>query len=403
MSPVRPLQTLRHPRLFVWVLARLASGTLQGLLRAVFLWQIYALTQSSAHLGLMGLLQFLPVPIAGLLGGVAADRIHRKRIIIAAQVVTLCATLLLSSLHQITIEILYALVVVISVSSAFEAPSRQAVLPSLVPREEFQGAVTVFATVQAIAFMSGPFFAGVVIAKLSVNYAYFVASGLSALSLLLVIFVPIPQLKVAKQRLSESIREGVAFVRTKPVILGAMTLDMFAVVFGGVTALLPIYATDILRVGPSGYGLLTSCLEIGALATSFVLMFRKPIERLGRALFISVVCYALMTIVFGLSRSLPLSIFAYIAVGAADQVSVVIRSTIVQTSTPDALRGRVSSVNMIFIGASNQLGAAESGFVAALTSPTFAVVSGGVMSLFVVAVVYVLVRELRTYAAESPA
>jgi len=176
-----------------------------------------------------------------------------------------------------------------------------------------------------------------------------------------------------------------------------MTLDMFAVILGGATALLPVYATEILRVGPQGYGLLTSSLEIGALAMSLALLLRRPVEHAGPALFVAVTLYGLATIGFGLSRSYPLSIALYMLAGAADQVSVVMRQTVVQLSTSDALRGRVSAVNMIFIAASNQLGAVESGYLAALTSAPFAVVSGGVGCLLVVALTAWRLPQLRSY------
>jgi MFS family permease len=172
---------------------------------------------------------------------------------------------------------------------------------------------------------------------------------------------------------------------------------MLAVIFGGAAALLPIYANDILHVGPRGYGLLSSSLEIGALATSLVLVTLPPIRRAGRALLITVGAYGLATMLFGLSRWFPLSVAAYMLVGVADQVSVVMRSTIVQLSTPDELRGRVSAINMMFINASNQLGAAESGFLAALTSAPFAVVSGGAVSVAIAATVAYLLPELRRY------
>jgi MFS family permease len=176
-----------------------------------------------------------------------------------------------------------------------------------------------------------------------------------------------------------------------------MTLDMFAVIFGGAAALLPIYAQEILNVGPRGYGLLTSSLELGALLSAVAMMTLPTIKHAGRALLIAVGVYGFATIVFGLSRSFPLSVFAYMLVGMADQVSVVMRHTAIQLSTPDELRGRVSAVNFIFIGASNQLGAAESGFIAALTNATFAVVSGGIGCLVVLAVVASKMPELRRY------
>jgi MFS family permease len=172
---------------------------------------------------------------------------------------------------------------------------------------------------------------------------------------------------------------------------------MFAVIFGGATALLPIYAKEILNVGARGYGLLNSALEIGALSMALLLMVLPPIRAAGRVLLTTVALYGVATIVFGVSRAFPLSLAAYIAAGAADQVSVVLRSTAIQLSTPDELRGRVSSVNLLFIGASNQLGAAESGFVAAATSAPFAVVSGGIACLLVVMIVAVRMPELRRY------
>jgi hypothetical protein len=196
-----------------------------------------------------------------------------------------------------------------------------------------------------------------------------------------------------------AIREGVAYVRGQPVLLGCMTLDMFAVIFAGASALLPVYAQEILRVGPWGFGVLSASLEAGALAMSVLLMVRRPIRGQGRALLAAVAVFGLATIAFGLSRSFWLSVAIYVLVGMADQVSVVMRSTIVQLTTPDELRGRVSSINMIFIGASNQVGAMESGFVAALTSATFSVVSGGVASLAVAALVAARVPALRRYRA----
>jgi hypothetical protein len=194
-----------------------------------------------------------------------------------------------------------------------------------------------------------------------------------------------------------SIREGLAFVWRSPVVLGCMTLDMFAVILGGATALLPIYANDILAVGELGYGLLSASLEIGALSMSAALIFLPGFRRAGPALLIAVAVYGLATIVFGLSRWFPLSVAAYMVAGMADAISVVLRGTAIQLSTPDALRGRVSSVNFIFIGASNQLGAAESGFLAALTSPTFSVVSGGLGCILVVALVALKMPVLRRY------
>jgi hypothetical protein len=238
-----------------------------------------------------------------------------------------------------------------------------------------------------------------VIAEAGIGSVYAVQLALVAGSLaVLMLFVRSPGRPVAGGAVSlRAIREGIRFVRRQRVVLGCMLLDMLAVIFGGAAALLPIYATEILHAGARGYGLLTSSLELGSLVTSIALILLPPIRRAGPALLAAVTVYGVATIVFGLSRWFPLSVAAYMMVGMADQVSVVMRSTAIQLSTPDALRGRVSGVNMIFIGASNQLGAAESGFVAALTTPTFSVVSGGVASVAIVAAVATWLPALRRY------
>jgi MFS family permease len=238
-----------------------------------------------------------------------------------------------------------------------------------VPREVFPRAVTIASTNQALAFTSGPAVGGLLIAAAGIGAVYATYAVLICGSLAALAFVRATRPEGPRGAPSlRAIREGLSFVRRRPVVLGCMVLDMFAVIFGGAAALLPIYAQEILRVGPRGYGLLSSSLEIGAIATSVVLMTRPPVRRTGRTLLLAVGAYGVATIVFGLSRWFPLSVAAYMLVGAADQVSVVMRSTTIQLATPDELRGRVSSMNLLFIGASNQLGAAESGFVAALTS-----------------------------------
>jgi MFS family permease len=271
----------------------------------------------------------------------------------------------------------------------------------IVPREAFPRAVTIASTNQALAFATGPALAGVLIAAAGPASVYGAYALLLCGSIAGLFFLP-PVRPEGPRRAPtlRAIAEGLAFVRRRRIVLACMLLDMLAVIFGGVTALLPIYANEILRVGPRGYGLLTSSLELGALSTSIVLIGLPPIRRAGLALLIAVSVYGLATIVFGLSRWFPLSIAAYVLVGVADQVSVVMRSTTIQLSTPDELRGRVSAINMMFIGASNQLGAAESGFLAALTSAPFAAVSGGVASLVVVAIIAAQLPELRRYRTD---
>jgi len=376
------------------------------MLRAAIAWHVFALSHSAFHLGLIGLVQFVPVLCLMLLGGAIADAYDRRRVMMLAQLIPLgsSAVLFLATRSGVvSLPLLYATVALGAVAWAFDSPSRAALLPALVGREAFPRAVTIASTVQALAFATGPAVCGWVIAVAGVGSVYavqgwLIAGALAALGALRTRSRGGPAGGTVSWR---AIREGLGFVRRHEVVLGCMTLDMFAVIFGGATALLPIYATEILGVGPRGYGLLAASLDLGALVMSLALVLLPPIRRAGRALLCAVAVYGVATIVFGLSRSFPLSVLAYMTVGMADQVSVVMRGTAIQLSTPDALRGRVSGVNMIFIGASNQLGAAESGFVAALTSATFAVVSGGLGCLTVLAIVATRLPQLRRYRSDG--
>jgi MFS family permease len=338
-----------------------------------------------------------------LVGGAVADSYDRRRVMIVAELVALACGLLLSVVsgrQAAGLWLLYSVIFVISVAATFDNPAGAAMLPALVVRDQFQRAVAATSTTRALAFATGPAAAGFVIAEAGVGAAYAASATLVLVSLVALGRLRAPPQESLRRADWRAIREGVSFVRSHPIVLGCMTLDMLAVIFGGAAALLPIYAADILQAGARGYGVLASSLDVGAILCSLVLTVLPPITRAGPALLASVALYGVATIAFGLSRSFPLSLAAYTAVGMADQVSVVLRSTTIQLTTPDELRGRVSSVNLVFIGASNQLGAAESGFVAALTSPTFSVVSGGVASLVVVAIVGVMFPELRRYRLE---
>jgi MFS family permease len=371
------------------------------MLRAAVAWHVFELSRSAFHLGLIGLAQFLPQLTLTMVGGAVADTYERRRIMVIAQSVALAAGVVLLWATWTTSEtllLLYLAVMVVAAAGAFDNPARAAFLPSLVGREFFPRAVTISSTNQALAFVTGPALCGVIIAASGIAAVYAAYSVLVLVSVACLSFIEKRPPEGPRGEISlTAVVEGLSFVRSRQVLLGCMTLDMFAVIFGGATALLPIYANDILHVGPRGYGVLSSALELGALLSAVVMIFAPPIQRAGRALLIAVGVFGVATIVFGLSRSFPLSVAAYMIAGAADQVSVVMRHTAVQLTTPDALRGRVSAVNFIFIGASNQLGAVESGFVAALTSATFAVVSGGVGCLIALAVVAFRLPELRRY------
>ena len=373
------------------------------MLRAGIAWHVFALTKSPFYLGLVGLVQFLPALGLVLVGGAVADVHDRRAILATAQsVVLVAASVLLVATWRgwVTLPLLYAVVVIVACAAAFDGPARASMLPSLVPREVFPRAVTIAATNQALSFATGPALGGVLIAAAGIEALYAAYALLLCGSLVgLFDLGPRPPARTTTRRAVDvdSIRAGVRFVRRQPVVLGCMTLDMLAVIFGGATALLPVYADQILQVGPRGYGLLASSAEVGALATSLALVMLPPVRRAGGVLLAAVAVYGIATIVFGVSRWFPLSIGAYVLVGIADQVSVVMRGTAIQLATPDEMRGRVSAVNLLFIGASNQLGAAESGFLAACTSATFAVVGGGVACLLVVVAVAITLPALRRY------
>ena len=396
-----PFVALRQRHFLLYALGRLGSGTGAMLLVAAIAWQVYDISGSAWQLGMIGLVRFIPSLGLGLVGGAVADAFDRRRITMAAQGVVLGAGAVLlgaTLAGSESLPLIYAVAFVVSVAAAFEAPARGALLPSVVTPAAFPNAIVVSGTAQQLGFVTGPAIAGAMIALSGPGLAYGVYCGLLGGSLVALAALRPRKMDVAKRAVGvTAIRQGISFVWHRHVLLGAMTLDMFAVIFGGATALLPIYAHDILDVGPVGYGLLYGSLDLGALLMSVSLVVRPPIQRAGRALLVAVFLFGVGTIVFGLSRSFPLSLAACMFIGMADQVSVVMRQTTVQINTPDDLRGRVTSVNMLFIGASNQLGAVESGFVAAITSATFAVVSGGAGCLAVLAVVAAKLPELGRY------
>lgn len=402
-----PLATLRQRNFLLFAASRFFAATAMTLLSAAIAWHVYRISGSAFHLGLIGLARFLPSLGLSLIGGALADSHDRRRIVIASQLVPLvCAAALFTATASgaVSLPLIYALVLLLAVAAAFENPARQALLPLVVRPETFVHAITVNSSISSLGFVTGPALGGLCIAYAGVDGAYAAEAGLLMAAIALMFIVSPRAAENGRRAVSlDGIREGVRFVWSRQPLLGAMTLDMFAVIFGGAAALLPIYATDILRAGPRGYGLLSASLELGALLMSITLILLPPLKRVGLALLVTVALFGVGTVAFGLSRSLPLSVALYMFIGMADQVSVVMRQTTVQLTTPDELRGRVSSVNMLFIGASNQLGAVESGFVAALTGATFAVVSGGLGCLAVVAVVAAKMPELRRYRIEPRA
>ncbi len=396
-----PWQALREPNFSTFVVGRLASTIAMTLLNASIAWQVYEISGSPFQLAMLGLARFVPSLGLSLVGGAFADSHDRRKIVMVAQTAPLlCSSaLFIATINDSTnLPLFYGLVLLTALAAAFENPARQALLPQVVSKPAFQNAIVVSSTVQSLGFVTGPAVGGLLIGFYGVDASYAAHMALVLISLAGLVVLRTRPAEGPRRAVSfAAIKEGVQFVRHRQVLLGAMTLDMFAVIFGGATALLPVVAKDILEVGPKGYGVLSASLEGGALLMALALVVFPPIRQAGRAMLITVALFGLGTIVFGLSRNIYLSVATYMFIGMADQVSVVVRQTAVQLSTPDELRGRVSSVNMLFIGASNQLGAVESGLVAAVTNATFAIVSGGVGCLAVVGIVWAKMPELRTY------
>lgn len=357
------------------------------MLVVAFGWQVYDLSHSVFKLGMIGLVQFLPQLCLTLIVGHAADRFDRRRIVQICQLLeSLLAALLALAcmLHQQNLGLIFACASLIGMTRAFEGPSMQSLLPSLVPSEDLPKSLAWAASARQAAVIAGPALGGLIYA-LDASVVYLGCALAYLAAALWLQRLPRPAVRQTQEPASlTSALAGIRFIRSKPAVLGAISLDLFSVLLGGATALLPVYARDILHTGPWGLGLLRTAPAIGALCMSLTLA-RRPLQRhVGRSMAIAVTLFGLTTIIFGLSHYFPLSLAALVVMGASDMVSVVIRSSLVQLETPDTIRGRVSAVNFIFIGTSNQLGEFESGITAAWLGTMPAVVLGGVGTLLVV-------------------
>jgi MFS family permease len=378
---------LHHPQFRLFWLARVCS-TLSFQMQGVAVgWQIYALTGSAWYLGLVGLAQFLPMLLLTLAVGHVADRYDRRRICAICQVIEGSALALLafgSYAGWLTKEGILITVFVAGAARAFEGPTMQALVPTLVPQELIPSAAAWSASANQTASIVGPALGGLLYA-LGPTTVYGLASVLFLGASLLVSAIRVARVPAKREPISiSSLFAGISFIRSRPDILGAISLDLFAVLLGGATALLPVYARDILHTGPQGLGLLRTAPALGALGMS-VFLARAPLRhKVGRIMFTSVFIFGIATIVFALSTSFALSICTLVVLGAADVISVVIRSSLVQIETPDEMRGRVSAVNSMFIGTSNQLGEFESGATAALFGTVPAVLIGGIGTIVVV-------------------
>jgi MFS family permease len=383
-------------------------------------WELYERTHSALALGLVGLATALPVVILALPAGDLADRMDRKRILIWAQIAFIVAGLGLTAVSywRGPVAIVYAILLARGAAQAFNNPARQALLPRLVPAGAFENAVTWASSAFQMAAVVGPGLGGIVIAvEGGATGAYLISTLLTVIYLWTLLEMrvvegtqpaaignasAVDQSRPRERMTFQSLAAGMRFVRDTREILAAITLDLFAVLLGGATALLPIFAKDILHVGPDGLGWLRAAPSVGALIVGLAIAHRPAMQRTGWTLLASVAGFGIATIVFGLSRSFLLSMTMLFLLGALDGISMIIRATLVQVRTPDDMRGRVSAVNSVFIDMSNELGGFESGALAALVGPVTAVVAGGVGTIIVVTSVALAWPELRRLGPLQP-
>ena len=393
------LSALRHPDLRRYLSARFIVGMATQIQTVAVGWQVFSVSGDPLDLGLVALSQFLPFIVLILPAGHVADRYDRRRVqLVTYTILAACAGALLALAVAGIDELapVFGVMVLFGVARAFNQPTGQALLPNIAPPGTFPQAVALNSSLGQIATIAGPALGGALVI-LGIGVAY----GLS-LVMLVVGALLVTRLRgggreeVSREPVSWStLLSGITFVRSRPVVLGSISLDLFAVLFGGATALLPIYAGEILDVGPAGLGLMRAAPAVGAAILAAALTVRPLRRHAGRWMFGGVVAFGLATIVFGVSTSFALSLGALVVMGAGDMVSVYIRHLLVQLETPDEIRGRVSAVNSVFIGASNELGEFESGVTAAWFGTVPAVLVGGIGTCAVVVTWAFLFPELR--------
>jgi MFS family permease len=390
IDPAAPVSLLRHRPFVLYWIARIFAAFAFQMVGVAVGWQIYALTGNAFDLGLVGLVQFLPATVLVLVAGQLADRYDRRAILQVCQTVegVAAAALAVGTLGGwISKDFILVTLFFFGAARAFESTTNQTLLPAVVPAALFPRAVASSSSAQQVATIAGPAVGGLLYA-LSPAFVYFLAGAMFVLAAAALNFVPIVQADrgaVARPPVTfEVFFAGVGFIRRNPIVLGVITLDLFAVFLGGATALLPIFAKDVFDVGPEGLGLLRAAPAVGALGVMVALARATFTRRVGRIMFTAVACFGVATVVFAVSTMFWLSMVALMLYGGADAVSVVIRQTLVQLETPDEMRGRVSAVNALFVGMSNQLGDFRAGMAAGLIGAIPAVLVGGIGTLLTV-------------------
>jgi MFS family permease len=377
-------KVLHHPAFMRFLSARLLASVAVQMQTVAVGWQVYAITGKPLDLGLIGLSQFLPFVLLVLPAGHVADRYDRVRILSGCIALEFFCALALLAFTLSGLEVawpVFAVMVVFGIARAFSMPAGQAVTPNLVPPALFSRAVAVNSSTWQVSTIAGPAIGGLVYLA-GPDIVYGTVAALLAAAFFFIFGVRVDQQRQPDTPHSwHTLLEGLRFVWHKKVILGAVSLDLFAVLFGGAVALLPAYASDVLHVGPAGFGWLRAAPGIGAAIIAMAFAWRPITRHVGAQMFAGVAVFGVATVVFGLSHDFLLSMLALVVIGASDMVSVYIRHMLVQLETPDAIRGRVSAVNAVFIGASNELGEFESGVTAAWWGLKPAVVVGGVASV----------------------
>lgn len=391
---------LRYRKFTLFLAARLLSIVAVQMQSVAVGWQVYAITADPLDLGLIGLVQFAPFVPLVLVAGQAADQFDRRRILMACYAVQMLCGLLLIGFTGSGMRAVWPVFAVMALygsARAFMMPAGQAVVVNLVPPERFGQALALHTAVFQVGMVTGPVAGGLLyLAGPTVVYA--TVAALLAIAGLLMLAIGRGSRDPGRRPppSGAGLLEGLRFVRSRPAILGAISLDLFAVLFGGATALLPAYANDVLRVGPSGLGFLRTAPGFGAICTGLLLAYRPITRRVGLWMFGGVALFGAGAVVLGLSRSYALALFVLALMGAGDMVSVYVRHLLVQVETPDAIRGRVSAVNSVFIGASNELGEFESGLTAAWFGLVPAILVGGGATLAVVLIWMRVFPALRT-------
>jgi MFS family permease len=396
-----PYAVLRNRDLVLYLVGRFIASFGQQMLTVAVGWELYERTGSALHLGFVGLTQMVPMVLFTLPAGHIADHFNRQRVILITTFFMACASggLTWTSWHQASVAWIYFCLFIAGTARTFLWPCSSAYLPGLVSRAEFARAVNWSSGSFHLSSVAGPAAGGALLAMTHHAAPVYALNTVASLVCLILVAMirrrpPAPQ----RQPMTlTNLLTGFQFVFASPIVLGTITLDLFAVLLGGATALLPVYAKDILHVGPNGLGLLQAALPTGSLLCAFALAHLPPMEKAGRNLLWSVAIFGLATIGFGVSHWFWFSIGMLFICGAADHISVVVRHTLVQLLTPDEKRGRVSAVNSLFIGTSNELGGFRSGFVASLGGPVFSVVFGGVGTIIAVLAIGRIWPDLRNY------